>query len=566
MQTSKYEVLGIVGEGAYGIVYKCRNKETNEFVAIKKFKETEDDIVKKSMLRELKVLKILKHENIVEFKEAFKRKGNLYLVFEYVEKTLLELLQQKSKGLDPELIKKIIFQLCKAIKHLHDLNIIHRDIKPENLLMDKNNKLKLCDFGFARSINNNKNKEQLTDYVATRWYRSPELLLGNGYYGPEMDYWAIGCIMGELADGDPLFPGEDEIDQIVCIMKILGKLTDEQVNAYNKTQRFSGNKLPDIARPETLEKRYAGKLNKIAINFMKMLLHPDPNLRLKGDLVFLHPYFENFKIEANEIISNKNVVNAFSNIQVENSARNEKDFNENEKKSKKVTNNINYNSNNNLLTMPNINEVISTSNKESIKSFNNQQPIISNTTNINIINYNYDNDSKRSNNELKKSDNESNYKKNSMVLTTLNFPKNYKENLINMYGGTNFDNNYKTFYKNDKYNYEIDLNFKNQKKGKLLSIDEEEENEGKKKSKSYPKQLKPNINKLKNIEIGGENDYKPGMKSKKNVEKIYQKNSPNKYPNYNNNTKNNALNLNGLASNFNYNLPNITMKNFKLKK
>ena len=142
MQT-KYEVLGIVGEGAYGIVYKCKNKETNEIVAIKKFKETEDDLVKKTIKRELKVLKILKHENIVEFKEAIKQKNNIYIVFEYVEKNLLEVLEESPDGLSPKLIKSFIYQMCKAISYMHKNNMIHRDIKPENLLIDENLNLML---------------------------------------------------------------------------------------------------------------------------------------------------------------------------------------------------------------------------------------------------------------------------------------------------------------------------------------------------------------------------------------------------------------------------------------
>ena len=556
MQTSKYEVLGIVGEGAYGVVYKCRNKENNEFVAIKKFKETDDEIVKKSMLRELKVLKILKHENIVEFKEAFKRKNNLYLVFEYVEKTLLELLQESAKGLDSNLIKKIIFQLCEAIKYLHSLNIIHRDIKPENLLIDKDNKLKLCDFGFARSINS-KNKEQLTDYVATRWYRSPELLLGNGYYGPEMDYWAIGCIMGELADGDPLFPGENELDQIKCIVKILGKLPDEQIMNFNRNQGFAGEKLPDVNKPETLEKRYSGKLPKTAINFMKTLLNPDPNIRLKGENVFQHAYFEGYRLENNSTIDHL--------IKIGNEKQDEK------KILKQIKNNIINNiplpvtTSSNDLTISK--EVIKTNSKS-------QQPIISNTTNINIINYNYDDESAtmRKSNEFKKKEEQSTFKKpiNNMVLTTLNFPKKYKENLINLYGygGTNFDKNFKTFYKGDKYNYEIDLNFKN-KQNKLVAIEEEEDI--RKKAKSYPKQV--NYIKLKSneIELNPNENYKVQLKNKKSMDKPKpvvlegtNKNSPNKYPV--NNLSKKVLSTVGIPSNLNFNLPNITMKNFKIKK
>ena len=287
---NKYEVLGVVGEGAYGIVYKCRNKETNEFVAIKKFKETNDDLVKKTMKRELKVLQLLKHENIVEFKEAFKRKGNLFLVFEFVEKNLLELLETFPSGLDQKLIKNLIYQLCKSVIYLHENNIIHRDIKPENLLITSDFQLKLCDFGFARNFNRSKN-EHLTDYVATRWYRSPELLISNGSYGPEVDFWAIGCIMGELSDGNPLFPGENETDQLHCIQKVFGNFTEEQKEMFYNNPLFNGCTLLDIQKPETLERRYMGKMSKKSIQFMKRLLEVDPKKRIKGVEVLLDPYF-----------------------------------------------------------------------------------------------------------------------------------------------------------------------------------------------------------------------------------------------------------------------------------
>ena len=211
---NKYEVLGIVGEGAYGIVYKCLNKETNKYVAVKKFKETQDKLVQKTMKRELAMLQMLHHENVVEFQESFVSKGNFFLVFEYVEKNLLEVLEESPHGLSPKLIRSLVYQMCKAVDYLHKNNMIHRDVKPENLLIDEKLNLKLCDFGFARKVKlnkNNNNVDTMTDYVATRWYRSPELLLSGGIYGPEVDYWAIGCIMGELADGNPMFPGEDEV-------------------------------------------------------------------------------------------------------------------------------------------------------------------------------------------------------------------------------------------------------------------------------------------------------------------------------------------------------------------
>ena len=454
---SKYEVIGIVGEGAYGVVYKCKNKDNGEFVAIKKFKEVEDELVKKTMTRELRVLQMLKHDNIVEYKEAFKRKGNLFLVFEYVDKNLLELLQEHPKGLDPSVIKKVIYQLCKAIRYLHELNIVHRDIKPENLLVDSNLKLKLCDFGFARTIK--KNYEKLTDYVATRWYRSPELLITSGYYGPEVDYWAIGCIMGELADGDPLFPGDNEVDQLIVIQKVLGKLPDHQYELFQGNPGLKG-KVPDFSKPETLERRYMGKLSKPAISFMKMLLNPDPKQRLKGDAIFAHPYFENYP-------------DPFPSLNPQQVPLIKQNTNGNHPSSTSNTNLNHQNQNVSDHAGSKAYPATHSQNPSLDKKPKNVQPIISNTTNINIINYNnFDgknspthnynvmhtnqdanvtttadknmNMSKFANMNEKKTVpnfgsnmhskmNNNNNLGNNMLLTSYNFNQNFKDNILSMY-------------------------------------------------------------------------------------------------------------------------------------
>lgn len=295
---NKYEVQGVVGEGAYSVVLKCRNKDTGEVVAIKKFKESEDDeIVRKTTLREVKILRMLKHENIVTLREAFRRKGRLYLVFEYVERTLLEVLEANPNGVDPSLVQKFVYQLVKAIQWCHCNDVVHRDIKPENLLIGSDDSLKLCDFGFARTLP--QRGGALTDYVATRWYRAPELLLAweqNGHsftnYGQAVDMWAIGCIMGELIDGQPLFPGESEIDQLYLIQRVLGPLTAEQLELFLRNPRFLGLKFPDMSRPETLEKRYLGKVTKKLIQFMKSLLKMEPTERANSTECLDHPYLE----------------------------------------------------------------------------------------------------------------------------------------------------------------------------------------------------------------------------------------------------------------------------------
>ncbi|NXC18183.1 CDKL5 protein, partial [Corythaeola cristata] len=266
---NKFEILGVVGEGAYGVVLKCRHKETHEIVAIKKFKDSEEnEEVKETTLRELKMLRTLKQENIVELKEAFRRRGKLYLVFEYVEKNMLELLEEMPNGVPPEKVKSYIYQLIKAIHWCHKNDIVHRDIKPENLLISHNDVLKLCDFGFARNLSEGSNANY-TEYVATRWYRSPELLLG-APYGKAVDMWSVGCILGELSDGQPLFPGESEIDQLFTIQKVLGPLPAEQMKLFYSNPRFHGLRFPAVNHPQSLERRYLGILSGVLLDLMKV--------------------------------------------------------------------------------------------------------------------------------------------------------------------------------------------------------------------------------------------------------------------------------------------------------
>ena len=428
----KYEVIGIVGEGAYGIVYKCKNRETNKYVAVKKFKETEDKLVQKTMKRELAMLQMLRHENIVEFQEAFVNKGNFFLVFEYVEKNLLEVLEESPNGLSPKLIRSFVFQMCKAVSYLHKNNMIHRDVKPENLLIDENLNLKLCDFGFARKVKlnqKNNNIDTMTDYVATRWYRSPELLLSGGFYGPEVDYWAIGCIMGELADGNPMFPGENEVDQLDCILKILGNLPEKLVNMYYENPIYNEKDLFKVKKPETLEKRYLGILSPTAIDFMKGLLEMDPDKRLNGETVFKHKYFAIFMKDDKEKSNNNNNANANVNsisstnndnnniTELKNNLMPKNTINKDDKtiKSDNSINNINNaeinnnKNNNNSINNNSINSnntkiiknILNSKNKKEaeLKSSNAiPSKVINNTTNINIINYNCYNNSPNKNN------------------------------------------------------------------------------------------------------------------------------------------------------------------------
>ena len=331
--------------------------------------------------------------NIVEFQESFTSKGNLFLVFEYCEKNLLEVLEESPDGLNPKLIKSFIYQMCKTIVYMHKNNMIHRDIKPENLLIDENLNLKLYDFGFARKVKlnkNNNNINEMTDYVATRWYRSPELLLSGGIYGPDVDYWAVGCIMGELADGNPMFPGENETDQINCIINVLGNLPEDLVNMFYRNPIYEGKELKHVSKVESLERRYMGKLGPTAIDFMKGLLQLDPKKRLNSETVFKHKYFSCFLKDEKERQKIIEIIGVKENrenndIKITSTTKNEKNnaivVNKSLNDKNKSNANVIDNNNNN-------NKNISNRNVNSLPKQPTETKVINNTTNINIINYN----------------------------------------------------------------------------------------------------------------------------------------------------------------------------------
>lgn len=179
------------------------------------------------MLREIEFLKKFKNDNIVTLHQAFREKGKLFLVFEYLEKTVLDDLELAPDGLDPDYLKIIVYQIVQATAFMHQNRIVHRDIKPENLLLSSSGLLKVCDFGFARELQSDKNF-LYTDYVSTRWYRAPELLVGDAAYDETVDIWAIGCILAELYNGQPLFPGDSDLHTLQLILEAQGNSLTEK--------------------------------------------------------------------------------------------------------------------------------------------------------------------------------------------------------------------------------------------------------------------------------------------------------------------------------------------------
>ncbi|ORY39762.1 Pkinase-domain-containing protein [Neocallimastix californiae] len=305
-----YEKICPIGEGTYGLVLKCRNKNTGQIVAIKKFKEKDDDIqIQKTAIKEVKILKKIKHDNIVQLFDIFKRKGKLYLVFEYVDHTILEDIDKNPNGLsdDPTngVVRKMIWQILKAVEYLHSHNIIHRDIKPENILVTNSGIIKLCDFGFARTLAGPGAK--YTEYVATRWYRSPELLVGDTEYGKPVDIWAIGCILEEMLTSQPLFPGNSDIDQLYRIIKCLGPLPKRQLEAFFKNPLFVGIRIPEVGKLIPLEIKIP-RISPYALAFLKSCLIYDTSKRATIEQLLNSPYFHhdhwanNFDIKLKQVM------------------------------------------------------------------------------------------------------------------------------------------------------------------------------------------------------------------------------------------------------------------------
>ncbi|XP_078267192.1 cyclin-dependent kinase-like 2 isoform X2 [Rhinoraja longicauda] len=284
-----YENLGLVGEGTYGSVMKCRHKETGQIVAIKRFQDREDDrLVKKIAVREIRFLKQFRHENLVNLIEVFKQKKRLFLVFEFVDHTVLDDLERFPNGLESKRLRKCLIQVLRATEYLHKNNIIHRDIKPENVLVSGSGVVKLCDFGFARTLA--APGETYTEYVATRWYRAPELVVGDNKYGKPVDIWAFGCMSIEMATGSPYLPGNSDLDQIHKIVTQVGNLTPRLKSLFSKNPTFAGACLPDVQRPESPEKKLS-KYNPLLTLLVKKCLQMDADKRASSAELLKHEYF-----------------------------------------------------------------------------------------------------------------------------------------------------------------------------------------------------------------------------------------------------------------------------------
>ncbi|EDL29511.1 mitogen-activated protein kinase 15, partial [Mus musculus] len=296
----RYLIKRRLGKGAYGIVWKAMDRRTGEVVAIKKiFDAFRDQIDAQRTFREIMLLKEFGgHPNIIRLLDVIPAKNDrdIYLVFESMD-TDLNAVIQKGRLLKDIHKRCIFYQLLRATKFIHSGRVIHRDQKPANVLLDSACRVKLCDFGLARSLGDlpeGPGGQALTEYVATRWYRAPEVLLSSRWYTPGVDMWSLGCILGEMLRGQPLFPGTSTFHQLELILKTIPLPSMEELQDLGSD--YSALILQNLgSRPQqTLDALLPPDTPPEALDLLKRLLAFAPDKRLSAEQALQHPYVQRF--------------------------------------------------------------------------------------------------------------------------------------------------------------------------------------------------------------------------------------------------------------------------------
>ncbi|XP_017785152.1 PREDICTED: cyclin-dependent-like kinase 5 [Nicrophorus vespilloides] len=284
----KYEKLEKIGEGTYGTVFKAKNRETHEIVALKRVRLDDDDEgVPSSALREICLLKELKHKNIVRLYDVLHSDKKLTLVFEHCDQDLKKYFDSLNGDIDPDVVKSFMYQLLRGLAFCHSHNVLHRDLKPQNLLINKNGELKLADFGLARAFGIP--VKCYSAEVVTLWYRPPDVLFGAKLYTTSIDMWSAGCIFAELANaGRPLFPGSDVDDQLRRIFKLLGTPTEDTwagISALPDYKPFP------LYQPNMSWSQVVPKLGNRGRDLLQRLLLCNPTQRMCSEEAMIHAYF-----------------------------------------------------------------------------------------------------------------------------------------------------------------------------------------------------------------------------------------------------------------------------------
>lgn len=287
---SRFQRIEKLGEGAYGVVYKAQDRDSHEFVALKRIPlDSAEEGIPCTVIREIALLKEIHHPNIVRLLNVFHSDTKLTLVFEYCDQDLKKYMDSCRGAPDPANVQSFMLQLLRGLAYCHAHRILHRDLKPQNLLINKHGELKLADFGLARGFGIP--VRGYSNEVVTLWYRAPDVLLGSKDYDTSIDIWSAGCIFAEMASGgNPIFPGEDPTDQLNRIFTVFGVPSEGTWPGVSQLPEYKGpyaniqaQGLPPL------------KLAPTGLDLLLAMLQCVPSLRISAAQAAEHPYFEGLK-------------------------------------------------------------------------------------------------------------------------------------------------------------------------------------------------------------------------------------------------------------------------------
>ncbi|CAO1307026.1 unnamed protein product [Diamesa serratosioi] len=287
---NRYVILSQLGDGTYGTVVLGQRKDNNEKVAIKRMKRKYYSWEEAMNLREVKSLKKLSHANVVKLKEVIRENDILYFVFEYMHENLYQLIKDRETHFPENTIKVILIQIFSGLAFMHRHGFFHRDLKPENLLCNGPELVKIADFGLAREI---RSRPPYTDYVSTRWYRAPEVLLHSTRYSSAIDLWAIGCIAAELYTFRPLFPGSSEVDQLFKVCSIMGTPEKSDWPEGHRLATVIQFRFPEC--PRIPISSFITRASAHGLQLLNDLMLWDPEKRPNAQQSQRYPYFMNIK-------------------------------------------------------------------------------------------------------------------------------------------------------------------------------------------------------------------------------------------------------------------------------
>ncbi|CAG8624896.1 5084_t:CDS:10 [Paraglomus brasilianum] len=295
--TTRYVDLQPIGMGAFGLVCSAKDQWSGNSVAIKKImKPFSTPVLAKRTYRELKLLRHLKHENVIGLSNIFiSPSEDIYFVTELLGTDLHRLLI--SRPLEKQFIQYFFYQILRGLKYVHSAGVVHRDLKPSNILVNENCDLKICDFGLARVQD-----PQMTGYVSTRYYRAPEIMLTWQKYDVAVDIWSAGCIFAEMLEGKPLFPGRDHVNQFSIITELLGTPPDDiiQTIGSENTRKFVDS-LPKRERVPFSQKFKNADAD--ALDLLEKMLVFDPRKRITAAQALAHKYVEPYHDETDEPVA-----------------------------------------------------------------------------------------------------------------------------------------------------------------------------------------------------------------------------------------------------------------------